>query len=309
MGDAKPAREGLWKRTYREFVEDDCMAKGAAVAYYAVFSLPGLLVIVVTVAGWIWGPQAVKGQLQQQISGVLGEGGAQQIQTMIERAGQPQQGGWIAMLVGAVVLVFGATGVLAQLQATLNQLWEVEPDPEQAGAMSFIWKRLLALGMILLVAALILVSLVMTSIAMTAAQRVFGGLSSTVVQGITAGVSLVIFTLLFAALFKWLPDARVTWSEVLLGAFLTAVLFMIGKYLMGLYFGSRNPGATYGAAGSLVLIMLWIYYSALIFFVGAELTQVWARRHGREIEPAEGAVRVVQERRRVGTDRPRQAAS
>jgi membrane protein len=231
---------------------------------------------------------------------MVGAGGREQIHNMMAEAGTTQRSGW-AMVIGVVVLLVGATGVFAQLQHALNKAWEVEPDPAQGGIKNFIVKRILSLGMILAVAFLLLVSLVLTT-ALSAAGDMLGGLLPEGVSKIWPMVihfvvSFLVIWLLFAAIFKFLPDAQIEWRDVWIGAAITALLFMVGKILMGLYLGSQNAG-TFSAA-PLILVLLWIYYSSMIILIGAELTQVWASSYGKQIEPKQGAVRVVQKKEAV----------
>ncbi len=288
------------KTTFREFSDDDCMSRAAALAYYTVFSLPALLVVVVAAAGLVWDASAVRGALEDEIAGMVGEGGTEQIALMMDKANDSGRGIW-ATIIGGVVLLAGAIGVFGQLQYALNRAWGVKPDPKMGGIKQFVTKRLLSLGMVLVVAFLLLVSLALTtglSAAGTAIGGVLGGPSTDVALGflpvaIHLAVSWLVITLLFAAMFKFLPDAHIAWRDVWAGAAITAVLFVAGKSLVGLYLGSKDTGA-YGPAGSLVLVLLWIYYTSLIFLFGAELTQVLASTRGKEIQPEAGAVRVVQ---------------
>lgn len=301
------SKEGLsiLKKTFSEFSNDDCSRMAAALAYYTVFSLPALLVLVIMIAGTLWEPQDVSGVIDTQVRDIVGRDGAEQVQAMIESARERMSGsgGLLATLLGIGTLLFGATGAFAQLQDALNRAWEVEPDPESGGVKNFIFKRLLSFGMILGVAFLLLVSLVVSAaisvISAQAAHILPAGISSALLYAIQLALSLGIITLLFAAIFKVLPDAEIAWRDVWVGAAVTALLFVVGKFLLSFYFGRSDPGSTFGAAGSLVLILVWIYYSSMILLLGAEFTQVWARRHGSGIQPSEGAVRVVQERKHV----------
>jgi membrane protein len=294
------------KRSAVDFLEDECPTRAAALAYYTAFSLPPLLVLIVTVAGWIWDPQAVSGQVEKQVTDVVGQGGWIQIQNMMS-ATREQTSGGLAAIVGIAALLFGATGVMVQLQSSLNRAWEVQPDPEQGGVRNFLLKRVLSLAMILAVAFLLLVSLVLTSVLNAMAGMVTGwlpeGMSSWVPMAIHLVVSFVVFSLLFAAMMKWLPDANVLWRDTWVGAGVTALLFLVGKFALGLYFGMSDTGQ-YGAAASFALILLWVYYSGMIFLFGAEFTQAWSRSHGRKILPEEGAVRIVEETRHVRTHDP-----
>ncbi len=284
----------LLTKTFEEFSEDRCPQMAAALAFYTMLSLAPLLFLVVTIAGLVVGQQATQA-LNEQAQTLVGPSGAQELQELLKEANQPS-GYTIANIVSILVLVFSATGLVAQLQASLNQAWDVEPDPQQGGIKSFLMKRVLSLAMILGIAFLLLISMLLT----TALGAVGGWISDLLGVGVAAryaiseGSTFIIVTLLFAAMFKVLPDAKIAWKDVWIGALITALLFTIGKFLIGLYLGNKDMSSTYGQAGSLVLVLLWVYYSSMIFFFGAELTQVWIRRRGREIEPAEGAVRVVE---------------
>lgn len=302
------------KKSASEFSEDECSTLAAAIAYYTAFSLPPLLVLIVTIAGWMWRPEAVTGEIEQQMTSVVGEGGWQQAKQMMEAAGN-QSGGRLAALLGIVALVFGATGVMVQLQAALNKAWEVQPDPDVGGLKNFIMKRVLSLAMIITVAFLLMMSVVLTAVLATAtdlmAQWLPAGVAGWVPLTVDFAVSLAVFTLAFAAMFKWLPDADLRWRDTWVGALATGLLFMAGKFALGLYF-SRTGAGTYGAAGSFVLILLWVYYSSMILLFGAEFTQVWARQRGGGVRPAKGAVRVVRELKTIrGNDenRPNAAAT
>lgn len=292
----------FFKTSVKEFAKDDCPRMAAALAYYTVFSLPPLLVLVITVAGAVWAEEAVTGQIESQIRGVVGPQGARAVQTMIANASEAGGGATLATVLGVAALVFGATGAFAQLQKALNAAWEVEPDPESGGLKGFLSKRLLSLGMVLAVAFLLLVSLALSAILQAAGDYVsgrLGGLSGTLLGALNAGVSLLVVTLLFAAIYKVLPDARIAWRDVLVGALLTSLLFALGKWAISLYLGTADIGSTYGAAGSLAVILVWVYYASMVLLLGAEMTQVWAQRYGSPIVPEEGAVRVVTEKRRV----------
>lgn len=294
---------GILKTTFTEFSNDDCPRMAAALAYYTVFSLPPLLVLIILLAGSIWGQQAIQGQIETQIADLIGPQAADQVQTMIRSASEKlaESGGLVATLLGLGALLFGATGAFAQLQGALNQAWEVEPDPEAGGLKNFVFKRLLSFGMILGVAFLLLVSLVVSaviSVVLAHAQELLPqGISGVLLWAVNTALTFGIITLLFAALFKILPDADIDWRDVWAGAAVTALLFTAGKFLLSFYLGRSDPGGAFGAAGSLAIILVWIYYSSMILLLGAEFTQVWVRHHGKEIRPAKGAVRFVTERR------------
>ena len=303
----------LLKHAFHDWKDDDAPRMAAAMAYFTVFSLPPLLLIILMVVGVFVEPSTVEGRIESEMAGLLGPEGARQIQGMIRNVNRPDTGGPITAVVSVLALLVGATGAFGQLQAALNKAWEVEPDPEKGGLVAMLGKRLLSLGMILTIAFLLLVSLVLTA-AVSAFGDVLGGLlpggvSEVVLQVVQVSVSLVVVTALFALIFKILPDAEVSWRDVGVGALGTAVLFVAGKFLLGLYFARSDPGEAFGAAGSLALILVWIYYSAMIVFFGAEFTQAWAVQRGSGIRPDEDAVRVVEEKRHVrGEAAPRSGA-
>jgi membrane protein len=201
----------------------------------------------------------------------------------------------IPTILGVLALLFGATGAFGELQSGLNRAWEVKPDPRQGGIKSFVGKRILSLGLVLTIAFLLLVSMVLSAALSAfgdALGGLLGGISGPLIQVIQLVVSLAVITALFALIYKVLPDAKVAWPDAWVGAGFTTALFVAGKYLIGLYLSKSDPGSSFGAAGALALIMVWIYYSAMIVYLGAEFTQAWATEKGREIVPEPGAVRV-----------------
>ena len=290
------------KQSARDFSEDKCPRMAAALSYYTIFSLPPLLVLIITLVAFVFDPDDIRGEIATQIEAVMGPQGAEQIQTMMAEASKPGRGA-TASIVGVLMLLFGATAVVIQLQDALNKAWEVQPDPEQGGVKSFVMKRILSFAMILGIAFLLLVSLVVSTVistmGATIGQAMGGGYWDKVLHIVNLVVSFGIIAALFAAMYKFLPDAEVEWRDVWVGAAVTSLLFVLGKFVIGLYLGNKDLGASYGAAGSLALILLWVYYSGLIFFLGAEFTQVWAKWHGHQIAPSRGAVHVVEETRRV----------
>jgi membrane protein len=292
----------LAKNTWNSFNNDDCMTLGAAMAYYTVFSLAPLLLTIISIAGLVFGRDAVQNQIAGQISGLIGPGAAEQVQSMLAHQWQNQSGGIIGTVIGIITLIFGATGAFAALQDALNKAWHVQPDPATGGIKTFLTKRLMSFGMILGVVFLLIASLAVSA-ALAAATTWMGGylpqsFSGTVARGLTFLVSLGVIAALFALILKVLPDGRVTWRDAWVGGVLTSVLFTIGKTALGVYLGKAAPGSAYGAAGSLVVIVLWLYYASLILLFGAEFTKVWASAHKREIQPEAGAVKVVTETRK-----------
>jgi membrane protein len=285
------------KRTINEFLKDDCTTKAAALAYYITFSLAPLLLIVIGVAGLVFGREEVQGRLQEQIQNLVGSGAASQIQMMIQKTGEHTSAGLTSTIVGFITLIVGATTAFAQLQSALNGIWHVKPDPNRGDIRNMLMQRLLSFAMISGVAFLLLVSLVIS-----AALAAFSGMLrsmlpadfSTAVLGVVDWtVSIVIITALFAAVFGVLPDVVVAWRPVWVGAALTALLFTFGKSLIAFYLGRSGIASAYGAAGSLVILLFWIYYSSMIVLFGAEFTKVWAELHGTRAAPRKGAIRVI----------------
>jgi membrane protein len=258
-------------------------------------SLPGLLLIVVTITGYFAGEDVVRGKIYRQARELMGDAGATQLQTMVQHTYESKSSG-VATAAGVAILLFAATNLFYHLKISLNRIWGVEARPERAW-LKLIKDRFFSFGLVLGIGFLLLLSLVITSLISAFSgviSTLFGGNSVYVYQVINEAISLLIITLLFAAVFKALPDIRIRWKDVLVGSFITAVLFELGKLLIGVYLGQHNPGSAYGAAGSIILILVWFSYSSLIFFLGAEFTQVYARRFGKQIEPKAFAVRVDQ---------------
>lgn len=271
--------------------EDRPFELAAALAYYTLFSLAPMLVIAVSVAGFFFGREAAQNQIVETLSGFVGKDAGIVIQTMIENASKQQTTDSIfAMLVGVVLLLFGAGGVVGQLQSSLNMIWGVEPRPDQ-GILGFIKERFISYGMVLGVGFLLLVSLVVSA-ALSAFDKYIGGTAAgagLLLQVIHFVVSLGLIAFMFAAIYRFMPDGRISWRDVVVGGILTALLFNVGKFFIGLYLGQSSVTSVYGAAGSLVTLLLWIYYSSLIFFFGAELTQVYATRFGSGLTPSPNA--------------------
>jgi membrane protein len=298
----------LLKDSGKEFMDDGSTTQAAALSYYTIFSLPPLLLLILMILGAVVDPHEVQQQLQGQLGALMGPSASRQVGAMMQQANQPGSGSVLTTILSIAALLFGATGAFGQLQAAINRAWEVMPDPDQGGLKAVLLKRVFSFGMILSIAFLLLVSLVLSALLSAFGtalnQYLPSGLSGPLVQVINQLISLLVITLLFAAIFKVLPDARVAWRDVWVGAAFTAVLFVIGKYLIGLYLGHSNPGEAFGAAGSLAVMFIWVYYSSMILLFGAEFTQVWAKRHGSGIAPDRGAVRVLEERRPLREGEP-----
>jgi membrane protein len=312
VAQQRPRLFSLVKQSAKDFVEDDCMDAAASLSYYTIFSLPAILVLLLMLVSAVMDPADVRGGLEGQLQTLMGPSAGEQVRTIIEESEQRPRSGVIPTLLGIAGLIFGATGAFGQLQKTLNRTWEVEPDPKQGGLKAFLSKRIFSLGIILVVAFMLLVSLVISAALSGVGDRLGSflpsGLSGPVLQVLNLVISLGAITLLFAAMFKVLPDAKISWRSVWVGAAVTALLFVIGKFAIGFYLGRSNPGEAYGAAGSLAVLLLWIYYSSLIVLFGAEFTETWAQeRRGETIEPEPGAVRVRREKQQVGDSAPRPA--
>lgn len=308
----------ILKTALTGFLNDDCMVSGAALAYYTIFSLPPLLVMIFFLAGAAGVPEervdaVVSNQLGMPIPLAEDEENASPAQSSPAANERPKQTssysvvatlGPVAKFFGVLMLVFSATGVFAQLQAALNRAWEVEPDPEQGGVLNFIMKRVVSLGMIVVIAFLLMVSLVLTSLLDEIVAYFSGERPSDLflVLGGTLNVLLStgLATLLFAAVYKILPDVDMQWKHVWVGGLFTAVLFVAGKSAIGLYLENSDLGSSWGsAAASMIAMLVWVYYSSLIVLFGAEVTQAWACEFGEGIRPSKKAVRVVVEKKRL----------
>lgn len=288
------------RQTLTAFFDDDCMRMAASLAYYTIFSLPPLLILVVTIVGLAVEPQQAEVWLQEQVGSANDAGTATQIQTMIERASERVAGGFSLDLIFSLVgVLVGATAAFGELQYALNTTWGIRADPQEGAVWGYLTKRVLSLGMILVIGFLMLVALILSAV-IAAVQGHIGPFLSSLGMGVVSKelvwvidsvVSLIVITQLLAAIFKVLPDAKIKWRDVEFGAFITALLFVVGKFLIGIYIGQSDFGEVYGAAATLAVLLIWVYYSSLILLMGAEFTQVWTRRRGRAIRPTEGAVR------------------
>jgi membrane protein len=274
----------LWvlvKKTVSAWQDDYAQSMGAALAYYTVFSVAPLLVIVVAVAGFFFGQSAAQGELFMQLRGVLGDEGASAVQALVKSAGGPRSG-MLAGVVGVVVLVVGATTVFAELQSSLDRIWRVPIQQRGHGIWHLLRGRLLAFGLVLAAGLMLLVSIVVGTAIHAFAHwwgRIPGGWHR-VIEGLDIVISMILATALFAMIYKWMPRAKVAWHDVWMGAFVTALLFEVGKLLIGVYLGKTAIASAFGAAGSIVVLLVWVYYSAQIFLLGAEFTWVYAKDRG-----------------------------
>jgi len=285
----------IWKLTKeaaRQWQNDNARRISAALAYYSVFSLAPLLLIAVAVAGIIFGEQAAQGAIAAKLQGAIGPDSAAAVEEMVESARETGENGTMAAF-GVGLLLFSATGVFAQLKEAMNSVWGIKELPGQ-GIRSFFTSRFLSLSMVMAIGFLLIVSLVVSTI-LTAAGDWLGVLlpiHPVLWRFMSFVAALVIVTFLFALIFKILPDAHIQWRDVWTGAFLTALLFSIGKFLLALYLGREGAVSAPGAAGALILTLSWVFYTSNILLFGAEFTQVWARHKGRDILPTERAYRL-----------------
>lgn len=285
------------KDTFKDFGEDKVPRLAAALAYYTIFSIAPLMLIAIAVASLVFERTAVEGQMLDTIQGLLGKEGRDTIGSAME-AGNKGGGNVVAASIGIATLLLGASGVFGQLKDALNTIWEVKPKEGQ-GVLGILRERFLSFTMVLGTGFLLLVSLVVS-----AGIAALGSFLTSVLPGgdwvaqiVNLVVTLGIITLMFVLLFKFLPDVQVAWKDVVVGAFITAVLFTAGQFALGFYVASGSVGTAFGAAGSIVIILVWIYYSSLIFFIGAELTQVYARRFGSRVVPDSNAEPLTDEAR------------
>jgi membrane protein len=280
----------LLKDTFTDWMEDKALRLSAALAYYSVFSIAPLLVIAIGIAGMVLGEEAARGQLGETLTAHVGPIAAQGIQEMVKSVAKPGQG-LTATLVGFATLLIGAGGVFGQLKDALNSIWEVK-SINGSGLMGFIRERLLSFGMVLVIGFLLLASLLATTAiaGLSHILEAWFALPSFVWSALNFFVSFGLSTTLFALIYKVLPDAKIEWRSVWIGAAVTALLFELGKFGLSYYLGRESTASSFGAAGSIVLLLLWVYYASCILFFGAEFTQVYARAAGHAVAPADGAI-------------------
>ena len=268
----------MLKETVADYIEDEALSRGAAIAYYTIFSIAPILVICIAIAGLVFGEDAAQGAMVGQLRGMMGDQAAEAVQAMIASAGNRSSGIW-ATVIGVVTLLITATGVFGEMQASLNLIWKAQAP---TGVTGILKARAAGLGLVATLGFLLLVSLVVS-----AGLTALGSTMNRIVPGIETilhlanfAISFLMVSALFAAIYKILPNRQLRWKDVGVGAVATAFLFTVGKTLIGLYIGSSSVASSYGAAGALVIVLLWIYYSSQIFLLGAEFTKVWASHHG-----------------------------
>jgi membrane protein len=266
--------------------EDDVPRLGASLAYYTLFAIAPVLLVATAIAGLAFGPQAVRGEIVGQIDYLVGREGARAVQSLLEGASQ-RRAGLIATIVGSVTLVLAATGAFLELQTALNTIWRVKPNPTNATFTAFVMDRVRSFGLVVAIGFLLLVSLAVSAALAalgTWLERVSPGMPL-VWNAMNVVVSLVVITALFTLLYAFLPDVKLRGRDVVVGAFVTAILFTIGKQLIGFYLGQSTTASTYGAAGSVIVLLLWVYYSSQVVLVGAEFTRIYTQRQGRRPRP------------------------
>jgi membrane protein len=272
--------------------EDDVPRLGASLAYYTLFAIAPVLLVATAIAGLAFGPQAVRGEIVGQIDYLVGREGARAVQSLLEGASQ-RRAGLIATIVGSVTLVLAATGAFLELQTALNTIWRVKPKPTNATFTAFVMDRVRSFGLVVAIGFLLLVSLAVSAALAalgTWLERISPGMPL-VWNAMNVLVSLVVITALFTLLYAFLPDVKLRGRDVVVGAFVTAILFTIGKQLIGFYLGQSTTASTYGAAGSVIVLLLWVYYSSQVVLVGAEFTRIYTQRQGRRPRPEPFAIK------------------
>jgi membrane protein len=285
---------GIIKETFLKFLDDDPLTHSASIAFYTLFSMPAILLIIVVIAGQVYGEMAVTGELAYQIEHFVGYESAVQIQSIIENVSETEVANLAAVL-GIATLLFSATTVFISIQNSLNAIWAVKAKPK-SGILKHVLNRVISFAMVIFMGIILIATLVIETI-----LNVFSGYIQQLVTGVAVhfmrfahySLSLAIITLLFAFIFKFLPDAKIKWSDVWMGSFVTAILFILGRFGISAYLTFTDFTTSYGAAGSLVIILIWVYYSSSILLLGAEFTQIYSKVLGHTIYPANNAVKVV----------------
>ena len=288
---------GVARRAVHNFFADECSTRAAAIAYYAVFSVPPALLIIIYIAGLKYGQSAAAGQISSQLESFIGPQAAGQIEAIISNAAQQKNGGLIASLIGLAALIYASTTAFAQLQQALNRAWSVEPD--DSSFWSLVKKRLIPFLLVIAAGLVLMASMVFGTVV-----SAFGDALSFQVKGdldyvLELLVPWGVISFLVAVVFKVLPDARVRWKDVMVGAILSGALLVLAKYGLTMYLSRASFASSYGAAGSLAILLLWLYVSAIILLIGAEFTRAWAQAHGRDVEPTQDAHKISPEWRRA----------
>jgi len=283
----------LLSESFNEFINDNAIKLSASLSYYTIFSLPSLLIVIISFCGFIFGPEAVTGELFGQINGLLGNEAAMQIQEIIKNV-HLSNNNTFASSIGVIVLLIGASGVFAEIQDSINYIWGIKAKPKR-GLIKYFKNRLMSFSMIGSVGFLLMVSLVVNSLIDILSKRLanhFPQQGIYLFYAVNMLILFIIITLLFMFIFKTLPDGKIVLRDCVIGASFTSFLFMIGKFAIGAYLGSSAIASVYGVAGSVILILVWVYYSAIILYFGAEFTKVYAHTHGNKIIPNKYSVRI-----------------
>lgn len=289
---------------FNDYIEDDALNLGAALAYYTVFSFAPMLVVATSVAGAVYGREAISGQLENELSGLLGKDAAESLQTIISNAYVSGDSLW-GTTIGVATLVFAATGVFSNLKISMNKIWEIKPTPAN-GIVAFLKTKVLSFGFVVGLGFLLMITLVLNALVigfMDKLAEYVPALGASMLALSTWLFSTAVTTVIFALLFRYLPDARARWRDLWAGALFTALLFGLGRWLIGYYIGNSDFSSTYGAAGALITLLVWTYYNSQILFLGAEFTQTWARWRGNPILPTQHAVKVKLQQIEVDSDK------
>ena len=290
----------LW-RCLEKYFGDGCSTMAAALSFYTFFSLPALLSLFLLVVGAVMDPREVQRAILTEAGDLIGRAGAEQIQTIIEHARRVDVNRPAAAALSLFAVLLGATASFGQLQAALNKIWGVKPDPKRGQIRNFLAKRIFSFGVVVAVAFLLLVSLAFSAVLVAVGERLTRniGLPQGVLEFTDWAISFAALSAVFAAMYRLLPDARIAWPDVWVGAVASALLFVVGKAVIGYYLGDTNPGNAYGAAGSLAVVLIWVYYTSMVVLFGAVVTRIWAERYGRGVRPERGAVEFIEVEREV----------
>ena len=290
----------LLYKSFNAFLDDNALKMSASLAYYTIFAIAPLLLVIVSLAGIIYGQDAAQGKIFAELNKFVGSGAANQIQEIIKNISKSKDTVF-AIIAGSITLFIGTTGVFIEIQDSINQIWRVKAKPKK-GWIKLITNRVLSFSMVIGLGFLLIVSLVINGVILALSEKIqiyFPDLTILVINSFNLILTFIVISALFGIIFKFLPDVLIDWKDVRMGAFFTAILFMVGKFLIGLYIEKVGPGSAYGAAGSLIVILIWVYYTSAILFFGAEFTQVYSDLYGGKIKPAPYAVHVLQVEKEV----------
>jgi membrane protein len=290
----RSALPGMLKRTVYEFIDDDGTRLSASLSYYTIFSIAPFLVVIISIASVVFGREAVEGKVYGQIQRLIGPDAALQIQNIIANIQLKDHGVW-GLIIGTAILIIGATGVFTEIQGSINYIWSIKAKPKK-GLLKLIIDRVISFSLVVGMGFILMVSLIVNSLMdllYVRIERMFMDTSVHLVYALNLFIIFVVITGLFTIIFKVLPDAKIEWKDSMFGAAFTAILFMIGKLIIGLYIGNSKLGATYGAVASIFVMLLWIYYTSMILYLGAEFTKLYSRELGSGIKPDDQAVYII----------------